>query len=113
MSALNFSSVNPNDPWLPAIQWFKDSFLQKKNITECPVNEELEKTIPKNLRPYLLLTDNNGSVTGFNVSHYEFWIYLQLRKRFGKGELYLEDSAKHRFFDDELVSLDKKESILK
>jgi hypothetical protein len=57
--------------------------------------------------------DQAGKPTRLRGDRYEFWIYRQLRKRLASGELYLDDSVRHRRFGDDLVELDRKAEALK
>ena len=112
-TALTFVSRATDSPWLRALAWMKDVFSKRQSLSaqspaECP-----EGTIPKRLRPYLLILDENNEATGIHGDRYEFWIYRQIRKRFGVGELYLNDSLRHRSLTDELVAMDEKADAIK
>ncbi len=110
--ALDFKSTTLNSPWLRALSWFKDIFQKQESLNQQPILNCPEGTIPKRLSRYLLETDKDGKPTKLLAERYEFWIYRQLKKRFQAGEIYLEDSIKHRCLDQELVSLKDKETIL-
>jgi hypothetical protein len=110
--ALNFSSTTPQCPWLAAIRWFRDVFSGQQKLTQRPLSECPPETIPKRLRPYLLVLDKDGNAIGLYADRYEFWVYRQIRKRLNAGELYLNDSIQHRSFTSELVSLDDKKEIV-
>lgn len=109
---LDFSSVKANNPWLAALAWVKSVFTRQQRLSQRPLTECPEATLPKGLRPYLLTFDADGEPVGVHADRYEFWLYRQLRKRFQSGEIYLDDSLQHRCFSDELVSLDEKAEIL-
>jgi hypothetical protein len=110
--ALNFSSVKPYNPWLMALAWAKGVFAKQQRLSQRPIAECPAVTLPKRLRPYLLIFDADGKPTGVHPDRYEFWLYRQIRKRLGSGELYLDDSLQHRRFSDELVSMDDKAEVL-
>ena len=110
--ALEFSGVVPDNPWLGALAWVKGVYAKQQRLSQRPLAECPEATLPKRLRPYLLTFDADGRPLGLHADRYEFWLYRQLRKRFKSGEIYLDDSLQHRCFTDELVSLDEKASIL-
>ena len=110
--AIDFISTVPNSPWLATLAWFRTVFSQQQSLTQRPLKECPEGTIPKRLRPFLLETNPENQITKLNADRYEFWIYRQLRKRLSTGELYLEDSFYHRSLMHELVSLEEKDSIL-
>jgi TnpA family transposase len=111
--ALDFSGVEPDTPWLAALAWVKSVFARQQRLSQRPLAECPEATLPKRLRPYLLEFDAAGTPTGVQADRYEFWLYRQIRKRFKSGEIYLDDSLQHRCFTDELVSLDEKADVLR
>ena len=47
------------------------------------------------------------------ASRYEFWIYRQITKRLESGEIYVDDSVNHRYFEHELVPVVTDEIILR
>lgn len=110
--ALDFSGIDPDNPWLAALAWAKSVFARQQRQTQRPLAECLAATLPKRLRPYLLSFDGEGQPTGLHAERYEFWLYRQIRKRLKSGEIYLDDSLQHRCFTDELVSLDEKPDVL-
>ncbi len=110
--ALDFSSVAENNPWLAALAWVKGVFAKAQRLSQRPLAECPEATLPKRLQLYLLTFDANGKATGVHADRYEFWLYRQLRKRFKSGEIYLDDSLQHRCLTDELVSLDERADVL-
>ncbi len=110
--SLDFSVVAQDNPWLAALAWVKGVFAKQQRLSQRPLGECPEKTLPKRLRPYLLTFDADGKPTGIHADRYEFWLYRQLRKRLKSGEIYLDDSLQHRCFTDELVSLDEKADVL-
>jgi TnpA family transposase len=109
---LDFSSTTPECPWLAAIRWFREVFSRQQKLTQRPLSECPPETIPKRLRPHLLVLDKDGTAIALRADRYEFWVYRQIRKRLGSGELYLNDSIQHRSFTAELVPLDDKGNLL-
>ena len=110
--ALDFSSGAPDNPWLAALAWMLSLFARQQRLSQRPLAECPDATLPKSLRPYLLTFDADGKPTGVHADRYEFWIYRQLRKRLKSGEIHLNDSLQHRRFTDELVSLEEKAGVL-
>lgn len=110
--ALEFSSTDPIDPWLKALRWMKTVYARQQRLSQRPMSEIPDGTIPKRLRPYLLEMDEEENAVAVNSDRYEFWIYRQVRKRFDVGDLYLNDSVTHRRFSDELVSIEQKAEVL-
>ena len=112
MTALDFDSDRADLPWLQAITWLKKLFSQQKSLQPCALTECPEKTIPKRIERYLLEKDEQGTLK-LRADRYEFWLYRQLRKRIQSGEIYLNDSIRHRSFHQELVPPDQSQVILK
>jgi Domain of unknown function (DUF4158) len=110
--ALDFASVLTDNHWLAALNWLKGIFAKQQRLSQQPINECIEKTVPVRLRRYLLVINTQGDATGVQADRYEFWIYKQIRKRFKSGEIYLEDSVQHRSFNHELVPLEQAADIL-
>jgi len=104
---LEFSSVQPDSPWLAALTWLKVTFSKQQRLSQRPLIECPEATLPKRLWSYLQTFDTDGNLCGIHADRYEFWLYRQIRKRLKSGEIYLDDSLQHRHFSDELVSKDK------
>jgi hypothetical protein len=109
---LEFSSAMMRNPWIAALAWMKGLFARQQKLSQRPLSECPEGTVPQRLRSYLLAFDAAGNAIGVLADRYEFWIYRQLRKHLKSGEIYLDDSMQHRSFTDELVSLDEKAAEL-
>jgi TnpA family transposase len=109
--ALEFTSTVAESPWLAALTWMKQVFSRSQSLAAQPLSECPEATVPKRLGPYLWTFDANGKATGLRGDRYEFWIYRQIRKRFEAGELYLDDSLRHRRLNDELVSPERQREV--
>jgi TnpA family transposase len=97
-------SVDPASPWLAALDWMKGVFAAQQRLSQRPLAECPDGTVPKRLRPYLLCFDPAGEPTGVNADRYEFWVYRQLRRRLHTGEIHLDDSHQHRHLSAELVT---------
>jgi hypothetical protein len=67
----------------------KGVFAKQQRLSQRPLAECPESTLPQRLRPYLLIFDADGKPTGVHADRYEFWLYRQLRKRLKSGEIYL------------------------
>lgn len=110
---LDVSAEPTGSPWQAALSWMKTVFNRQQRLTERPLAEIPEGTTPERLWPHLFDFDQAGKPTRLRGDRYEFWIYRQLRKRLASGELYLDDSVRHRRFGDDLVELDRKAEALK
>jgi len=110
---LDLSSQTTPSPWLNALKWMKKVFEKQQSLERRPLWEIPKNTVPKRLRPYLLELDSQGEPVRLRGDRYEFWIYRQVRKHLTVGELYLDDSVRRRRFSDELVSIERKEEVLK
>ncbi len=111
--ALDFASATTNSPWLTAIEQLKQDFSKQKSLKNTTNVEYYIATIPKKLKQHLTVTDSEGNITGLQSNRYEYWIYRQITKRLESGELYIDDSINHRYFEHELVSMIDDEAILK
>ncbi|MDA8307494.1 MAG: Tn3 family transposase [Deltaproteobacteria bacterium] len=111
--ALDYDSNSANSPWLAALRWMKSIFASRQGLSQRPLEEIPENTIPKRLRAYLLNFDQAGNPVSLRGERYEFWVYRQLRKRLDVGDMYVDDSVQHRLFADELVAPERKDEALK
>jgi hypothetical protein len=109
---LDFAGADADNPWLAALAWAKSVYARQQRLSQRPLAECPNATLPKRLRPYLLMFDANGKPIGVHADRYEFWLYRQIRKCLKSGELYLDDSLQHRCFSDELVSMEERVDVL-
>jgi TnpA family transposase len=109
---LEFCAVTPDNAWITALAWVRGVFAKQQRLSQRPLSECPEPTLPQRLRPYLLTFHADGKPAGVHADRYEFWLYRQLQKRLKSGEIYLDDSLQHRCFTDELVSLEEKADVL-
>jgi len=110
--ALDFSSTTEGNHSIEALAWIKQVFSKGKRLCEQPLEHLPSGAIPKKLRPYLLSFDEQGQARNLRDDRFEFWLYRRLRKRLLLGELCLKDSVRHRAFEDGLVPLEQKETLL-
>jgi TnpA family transposase len=112
--ALDFASSSAiGNDWLTALQWMKEVFARQQRLAKQQLAEIPPRTIPNRLRNFLLNFDQDGKPVGLHADRYEFWVYRQLRKRLNGGDIYLDDSVRHRRFADDLVSMEAKADALK
>ena len=45
--AIDFASTCADNPWLAALAWMKDVFTKQQRLSQRPLNECPEETIPK------------------------------------------------------------------
>ena len=69
--ALDFGSSAANCPWLAALRWMKSIFARQQRLTQRPLDEIPENTIPKRLRTYLLNFDQDGNPVSLRGDRYE------------------------------------------
>ena len=112
LARIDFESLLPENPLLKAIHWLKDIVQKKKLLSRQPFHQFPVEFISKRLSPYLVSTDENNKKT-VKANRYETLIYCQIAKQLKTGALHIEESLRHRTFFHELVSLEKKEEILK
>ena len=110
---IDVSAEPAGHPWRAGLSWMKDVFNCQQRLAQRPLTEVPADTIPERLRPYLFDFDEAGKPTRLRGDRYEFWMYRRLRKRLVSGELYIDDSVRHRRFNDELVDPVRTPEVLK
>ena len=111
--ALDFASDSTSGKsWLDALQWMKSVFVRQQGLAKQPIEDVPPRSIPARLRNFLLRFDQEGKAIGIDAARYEFFVYRQLRKRLSNGDIYLDDSVRHRRFADDLVSMQAKADAL-
>jgi hypothetical protein len=63
-AVLDFSNVAPANPWLAAFGRAKDVFEKRQRLSQRPLTECPDATLPKRLRPYLVTFDAHGRPIG-------------------------------------------------
>ncbi|PLY42151.1 Tn3 family transposase [Janthinobacterium sp. ROICE36] len=112
--ALDFASDTVSGKaWLAALQWMKEVWSRQQRLAKQPLAEIPPRTVPTRLRGFLLSVGEDDEPVGLRGDRYEFWVYRQLRKRLDTGDIYLDDSVRHRRFADDLVSMEAKANALK
>jgi TnpA family transposase len=111
-SELELSSVSDANPWLAALDWMKEVFAKRQRLSQRPLSECPDGTIPDRLKAQLHTFDDQGKPNGIHGDRYEFWVYRQLRSQLESGEIHLDDSHLHRHLSDELVSLESQAAAL-
>ncbi|MDQ1245100.1 MAG: hypothetical protein QG565_1441 [Campylobacterota bacterium] len=110
VTALNFSSANPDNRWMLALQWIKTDYPKPARhaplIEDCPA-----KTIPAKLLPYLTITTED-KICKIHQPRYEFWIYKQLCNQLKTGAIFLKDSIQYRSLSQELVPLEETGNVI-
>lgn len=109
-TALEFTSTEPDNPWLRALQWVGQVFARQQRLSQRPLSECLSETLPRRLRAFLVDVDANTEA--LNDGRYEFWLYHQLAKRLRTGDIFIDDSLQHRRLSDELVPVDTAASLM-
>lgn len=99
-----------DNQWAQAIQTIKQRFNNQQQLSIK--DQQLVKLVPKRLANYLLSTDNDKNTT-INPERYEYWFYRQCREQLLDGNLYLNDSVRHRSFESELLTNDATAAALK
>jgi TnpA family transposase len=97
---LNFSNIK--NELLEQIDWLKNLNV-KSNITDFP-------RLPPRLVPHFTKQYNDQSVLILN--RYEYWLYSKILDSIKSGDTYFTDSLLYRNLSDELVSRDKKDTVL-
>ncbi len=110
--SLDLTSMVRDSPWVKALNWLRAVFNKKQTLSQCPLEECPPETLPARLPPYLLESGEEVETARLNAGRYEFWLYRQIRKRFLSGEIYLNDSLRHRHLSDELVAEGEQSAVL-
>lgn len=110
---LEVNCCSPGNIWLLAIQNLKKYFTHPETIQSIDTKESILQTIPKQLKPYLLITDSKTQDITPQMDRYEFWLYRRFKKLLGTGQLHLDDSFNHRSFEQELIPLIDKDNLRK
>uniref|UniRef100_UPI000BE428F8 Tn3 family transposase n=1 Tax=Escherichia coli TaxID=562 RepID=UPI000BE428F8 len=110
--SLDLTSMVRDNPWVKALNWLRVVFSKKQTLSQRPLEECPPETLPSRLHPYLLESGEEGETARLNAGRYEFWLYRQIRKRFLSGEIYLNDSLRHRHLSDELVAEGEQSAVL-
>lgn len=108
--SLDFESELPDNKWIAAIRWLKETFSRGQTLSIKPISEVPEGTIPKRMQKFLLEIDQKNK-SKLRTDRYEYWIYRQLGKCINSGEIYLDDSIRHRSFNQEMVSNERMKSM--
>jgi TnpA family transposase len=111
VKSLDFSSVNEANPWLLAIEWIKTQFSKSQRLAPG-ISNYPDKTIPAKLRQYLTTKDDDKS-TKIHPDRYEYWIYRRLGEHLKIGKIYLEDSLRYRSLNQELISPEETDELIK
>jgi TnpA family transposase len=106
---LDFSSQTPDNPWLSAVAWIKELFVNNKQLGQQPIDDCPEGTVPKRQKNYLSQSESTSLV---HATRYEFWVYRQIFNQWKTGHIFLEDSLLYRSLNQELVVLKEKEALI-
>lgn len=107
IQAIDLSSLSSDCLWLSTINEFKALFSKGQDLSKLKINEDLYKSLPKQLQNYLLENGPNDSQKLY-PTRYEYWIYRRVGKLLRTGDLYLEDSIQNRSLQIELEEAKEK-----
>ncbi|MCP4949430.1 MAG: Tn3 family transposase [Aestuariibacter sp.] len=91
--AIDFNSAMENDPIIDIIKGLKEIYGSSKSSIPVPLQAQLNTMIPSNLKPWIT-----------HPSHYEFFIYQQLKNGLEAGDIYYSGSTRYKSFDADLIS---------
>lgn len=107
---LDFFTDAKDNQLIQAVQIIKQRF---NNQQPLPIKDKiLSGLIPKKLNTYMFSTDKSNNIN-INPERYEYWFYRQCREQLLNGDLYLNDSVRHRSFESELLSKEAEAVALK
>lgn len=91
--AIDFKSTRGNDPIIEIVTWLKDAYQSGKSSISPQLLERFNRTIPKRIKPWVA-----------HPSHYEFFVYQQLKNGLEAGDIFYSGSTRFKSFDEDLIS---------
>jgi TnpA family transposase/uncharacterized protein YdeI (YjbR/CyaY-like superfamily) len=91
--AIDFNSTLANDPIIDIIKGLKAIYGAGKSSIPVPLQAQLNAMIPSNLKPWIT-----------HPSHYEFFVYQQLKNGLEAGDIFFSGSTRYKSFDADLIS---------
>ncbi len=97
--ALDLSSTREDDSIVAVAALLKEAYLAGRTTISPTLQARFDRIIPKSTKPWLS-----------HPSHYEFFLYQQLKKGLDAGDLYYSGSTRFKSFEDDLISLEEMSS---
>lgn len=91
--AIDLRSTREADPIIAITTLLKDTYLSGRTAISPTLQAHFNRVIPKTIKPWLT-----------HPSHYEFFLYQQLKKGLEAGDLYYSGSTRFKSFEDDLIS---------
>jgi len=100
---LDFSGRVEDAPLLEAVTFLQGLLRQGKVPRQIDPSAFPVSIIPTGLRRYLFSAEGKRKQRALEIDRYEFLIYRLLRKALEAGDVYVQDSAGFRRFEDNLI----------
>jgi len=100
---LDFSGRVEDTPLLEAVIFLQGLLRQGKTPRQTDPSAFPLSIVPTGLRRYLFGTEGKGKERVLEIDRYEFLIYRLLRNALEAGDVYVQDSAGFRRFEDNLI----------
>jgi hypothetical protein len=100
---LDFSGRVEDALLLEAVTFLQGLLRQGKAPRQVDPSAFPVSIIPTGLRRYLFSTEAKGKQKALDIDRYEFLIYRFLRNALEAGDVYVQDSADFRRFEDNLI----------
>ena len=91
--AIDFKSTLENDPIIDLVTRLKAAYRSGKSSLSHELLERFNRAIPKRVKPWIA-----------HPSHYEFFVYQQLKTGLDAGDIYYSGSTRYKSFDEDLIS---------
>ncbi len=91
--AIDFKSTQENDPIIEIVTRLKDAYRSGKSSISPQLLERFNRAIPKRVKPWIA-----------HPSHYEFFVYQQLKNGLEAGDIFYSGSTRFKSFDEDLIS---------
>ncbi|MBT4835786.1 MAG: Tn3 family transposase [Methylococcales bacterium] len=100
--------VSESDEMNDAANFLKRHLENKKSFSNYDYDEIPLGFFPKTTRRFLtykIKNNDNKTVKKIDGDCYEFMVYLQLKKAFSDGTVFIKDSISYRALEDELIDI--------
>jgi TnpA family transposase len=91
--AIDFNSTLEDDPIINVSKELRALYGSGKSSIPVPLQAQINALIPSTLHPWIT-----------HPSHYEFFVYLQLKNSLEAGDIFYSGSTRYKSFDEDLMS---------
>lgn len=109
---LEFESQLQDNPLLKAMKWMQSIFSKKEALAKQKIEDVPLDFISNRIEKYIKIK-NEKDEEFYSMHRYEILVYKQLVQQIETGAIHIKNSVRYRPFSSDLVSLERKEEILK